>query len=111
MQIYIKNLTFDAIIGLLESERDKKQKVIIDVKIKYNYNQNGFIDYAKVVEMIKSTIISKKFKLIEEALETLIQEIKTKFPQANQIKLRISKPNILQDCTVGAKIKKNFKKN
>ncbi len=111
MQIYIKNLTFFAIIGLLKSERKTTQKIIINAKIKYKYDKINFINYVDIVDMIKSTIINKKFELLEEALETLAQDIKIKFPQANQIKLKIFKPDILQDCIVGVKIKKNFKKN
>ncbi|NOX14990.1 MAG: dihydroneopterin aldolase [Epsilonproteobacteria bacterium] len=111
MQIYIKNLSFNAILGLLDFERKKPQKIIVDAKIKYNQKDGNFIDYAKVAELIKSTIITNKFLLIEDALKKLVSEIKDKFPPSCQIKLKISKPDILNDCIVGAKIKKNFKKN
>ncbi|MFK5881720.1 MAG: dihydroneopterin aldolase [Sulfurospirillum sp.] len=111
LQIHIKNLTFYGIIGLLKNERENEQKIIVDAKIKYHYDKDSFINYADIAQLIKSILITKKFELLEEALEVLAQEIKTKFPQSNQIKLKISKPDILRNCTVGVKIKKNFKKN
>ncbi len=111
MEISIQNLTFGAIIGLLEHEKKIPQKIIINIKIKYDYDKDNFLDYAEVTKLVKSTIKFEKFELLEEALETLCEVIKTKFPQTKQIKLKILKPDILQDCTVGVKIKKNFKKN
>ncbi len=111
MQIFIKNLTFDAILGLLDFERESPQKIIINAKIRYNYKNGDFIDYSKVTKLIKSIIITNKFLLIEDALKTTLDGIKKNFPQSYEVKLKISKPNILQDCVVGAKIKKNFKKN
>jgi dihydroneopterin aldolase len=111
MQIDIKNLTFETIIGILQSEREHEQRVIIDTKIKYDYTNENFLDYSKIVELIKNTTISEKFLLLEDAIEFLIQKIKKDFPQIKSIKMRISKPDILQDCIVGIKIKKNFKKN
>ena len=110
-KITINNLIFDAILGLLECEREKPQRVVVDMELKYNYTKDRYIDYAKVAEVVKSTIITKKFLLVEEALETLISKLKREFPQSKEIKLKISKPNILKDCIVGVEIKKNFKKN
>ena len=106
-KITINNLRFDAILGLLEHEREKPQKVVIDIEIKYNYKKENFIDYSKVVDLTKKVITTKKFQLIEEALDSFIVEIKSKFPQSKEIKLKISKPDILQDCIVGVEIKKN----
>ena len=111
MQISIQNLKIYGIIGLLESERKVEQKILVNAKIKYNFDGNNFLNYADIAELIKSTIITSKFKLLEDALETITDKIKRVFPQITQIKLEILKPDILQDCTVGVKIKKIFKKN
>ena len=110
MTIFINNLSFDAILGMLEKERENPQKIVINAKITYQYTNDYFINYAEVLKLIKSTIIQNKFELIEEALETLLIKIKNKFPKIDKIKLKISKPDILKNCVVGAKIKKNFKK-
>ncbi len=111
MTILIKNLSFFAILGILEKERKKAQKIIVNAKITYHHTDDYFINYAEVSKLIQSTIVQNEFELIEEALEALLVKIKDKFPKTDKIKLEILKPNILQNCEVGAKIKKNFKKN
>ncbi len=111
MQIYIENLTFDAILGILPIEREKRQKIVVNAKIQYDYKSDNFIDYVKIIETIKSTIITEKFELLEDALKFLTKELKKKFSCISQIELKISKPDILQECIVAVKIKKNFKKN
>ncbi len=111
MTIIIKNLSFEAILGILKQERDKPQRIIVNAKIKYKYTNKQFINYVEISDLIKSTIIQSKFELLEDALKTLLIQIKDKFPNIDKIKLKISKPDILQDCEVSVKIKKNFKKN
>jgi len=111
LTIFIKDLSFYAILGILEHERKETQKIVVNAKITYYYTSDYFINYAEVSKLIKSTIIKGKFELIEEALEKLLKKIKENFPKIDKIKLQISKPDILQGCEVGAKIKKNFKKN
>ncbi len=111
MQIFIKNLIFEAIIGILELERKTPQKISMDIKIQYTYEKDVFINYAQVADFAISIIKKGEFFLLEEALESTIQKLKIKFPQIETIKIKISKPNILKNCTVGAKIKKNFKRN
>ncbi len=111
MTILVKNLTFDAILGILDFEREKPQKIFVNVKIKYNYEQKNFIDYATVVKLLKSNIIKNRYQLIEDALNSSTALLKEKFPQIKKISIEIFKPDILPDSTVGVKIKKNFKKN
>ena len=110
-KISINNLTFDAILGILKYERSTPQRIVIDIEIKYNYKEDNFIDYGEVANLTKRVITAKKFQLIEEALESLVTKIKREFPQSKEIKLKISKPDVLQKCIVGVEIKKNFKKN
>jgi len=109
MKIFIEQLCFEAILGIAELERLDAQKIIVDAKIKYNYSAKSFINYAQVAEFIQDILQKRKFLLIETALEETTLELKQKFPAITQIKLKISKPHILDNCVVGAKIKKNFK--
>ena len=99
MKISIENLKFQCIIGILDFEREKAQDVIINIQITYNYN-NEFINYAEVVEFIKTTMKNKKYFLIEDALSDLSQLLKEKFLKINSLSLKITKPSILPDCTV-----------
>ncbi len=99
MTITISSLTFNAIIGLLDSERLKEQKVVVDCLIEYEY-KNSFIDYAVVVAIIENEIKERKFELIEEAILHLEKKIHVKFPNISILELKITKPDILNNCTV-----------
>jgi len=105
MTIYIENLTFDAIIGILPEERKVPQKVIVNVELDYEYKNGIFINYATLVNLIENSIKNNKFKLIEEALLSLHVEIKTKFLQISSIKLKIFKPTILAHADVSVESK------
>ncbi len=99
MKIHIEDLTFTCIIGILDFERKNTQKVIINVEIEYDFDDD-FINYAEVANLIKKTLINQKFLLIEDALKDLTLQLKNKFSKINTLYLKITKPSILPDCIV-----------
>ena len=99
MKIQINNLTFKCIIGILDFERIKKQRVIINCSFEYEFKKDSFIDYAQVSELIKYTMKKKNFFLLEDAILYLEELLTNKYPIKN-LKLKISKPDILKDCIV-----------
>lgn len=107
-KIYIEDLTFETIIGILKKERKIPQKVVINCIIKYKYTKKVFINYAVVSKLIEKNMIKKKYKLLEDALLSISKELKAKFPQINSISLKISKPNILDNLVVSVEIKKKY---
>ena len=106
MTIEITDLEFDTIVGLLDFERTTPQRVRIDCAIEYVYRDAGkiqsntFIDYALVVEHIQREMHTHHFLLLEDALLSLRRSLKKKFSMIKQIKLRIMKPDILDNCEV-----------
>ncbi len=108
MKIVIKDLEFQAVIGLLKKERKTPQRVLLNIEIKYKYKNKNYLDYAEVVNIAKNLIIEKKYLLLEDALEDLIKILKKEFPQISSIKCQISKPEILPECIVFVKKKKRF---
>lgn len=68
MTIHIEALTFDVIIGLLESERHTPQSVIVDLHASYSYQNDQFLDYAQMVQDIQETLHKEQYYLLEEAL-------------------------------------------
>ncbi len=100
MQIHIDALTFEVIIGLLDFERDRPQRVIIDLKADYDYSNENFIDYADMVLLIQEELHEKKYELLEEALLGMKDRLFSTYPQLNTLQLKISKPDILKECTV-----------
>ena len=99
MTVHIEELTFKCIIGILDFERIKKQKIIIDMSFEYDYSNGIFIDYSEVSNLVKSTMKKEKFELIEEAI-IFIEALLYKMYKINNLKIKISKPTILKECIV-----------
>lgn len=99
MKIEISDLTFKCIIGILPFEREKKQKVIINLSFEYEFLNNDFINYAEVSALLKDSMKKEKFLLLEDAILYLERLLSQKYPIKN-LYIKISKPTILKDCIV-----------
>jgi 7,8-dihydroneopterin aldolase/epimerase/oxygenase len=99
MRVYIEDLTFKCIIGILDFERVKKQKVIINLYFDYEFKDDKFINYAEVSSLIKEIMKKEKFELLEDAILTIEKRLTSKYEIKN-LNLKISKPTILKDCVV-----------
>jgi 7,8-dihydroneopterin aldolase/epimerase/oxygenase len=99
MRVYIEDLTFKCIIGILDFERVKKQKVIINLYFDYEFKDDKFINYAEVSSLIKKIMKKEKFELLEDAILTIEKRLTSKYEIKN-LNLKISKPTILKDCVV-----------
>ncbi len=107
-KITIADLTFDAIVGILDKERKEAQKVVADVEIIYEKEGDTFINYAEVASLIEKTMQKERYLLLEEALDELEMKIKSKFSAIFSINLKLYKPNILDNCVVGVEIFKQY---
>jgi len=103
MKVNISKLKFKTIIGILEYERNNPQEVIVDCSFEYNF-KNKFIDYSQVTKFIKKTIKKKQFFLIEDAIIYLDKKLNKKYKIKN-LKIKITKPNILKNCIVSVENK------
>ncbi len=100
MKVYIENLTFDCIIGILDFERVTAQKVIINLSFEYEFsNKDKFIDYSKVSNDIETIMSEKKFELLEEAILYIEKHLTNSYKIKN-LKIKISKPDIMSNCIV-----------
>ncbi|MDD2450873.1 MAG: dihydroneopterin aldolase [Sulfurovum sp.] len=100
MTIHIEALTFEAIIGLLDFERERPQRVIVDLEASYPY-EDTFLDYARIVEEIMTHIKSRRYELLEDALLGIKKELLQNYPKITALKLKITKPDIISECSVG----------
>ncbi|WP_295418345.1 dihydroneopterin aldolase [Sulfurovum sp.] len=100
MTIHIEALTFDVIIGLLDYERERPQRVIIDLDASYDYHNEAFIDYADMVFLIQKELKEKRYELLEEALLGIKNILYSTYPHMQTLTLKIAKPDILSECSV-----------
>ena len=107
MKIHIEELRFSCIIGILESERHNPQEVVLNIEIDYDYI-DSFINYADVAQLVESDLQEKKYELIETALEQLFILIPSKFPMTKRLFIKITKPEILPNCSVSVSNVKNY---
>lgn len=108
LKIYVEDLRFQCIIGILDFERETLQDVIINLEIEYLFKEQ-FINYADVAQMIKTLMINQKFLLLEDAIAEISKKLKENFQQINTLKLKITKPSILPDCKVSVEEYFHFK--
>ncbi|WP_304546508.1 dihydroneopterin aldolase [Sulfurimonas microaerophilic] len=99
MKIYVEDLRFQCIIGILDFERVTPQDVIINLELEYDF-QEEFINYADLASEIKNTMINEKFLLLEDAIEKISKNLQENFSKIDTLKLKITKPSILPDCRV-----------
>jgi dihydroneopterin aldolase len=105
-QVSIKELEFKTIIGILDFERVQKQRIIVDLNFYYKLDKREFIDYAKVIKLIKKEFKNKKFYLIEDAVESILNSLFKKYPTIKRTFIRVTKPDIIKDAKVSVSASK-----
>ncbi len=107
MTIKIDNFRFETIIGILDFERKIPQDIIISFRADYQYSNGNFIDYAKIYNIIKDSMINMKFHLIEEALIYLFNFISQEY-ELDYLNIKITKPSILPNAEVSVEMEEFF---
>ncbi len=110
--VHIHNLVFEAILGILEFERLKPQKISVDLDLFYTQLPNkAYLDYMEIQEIIQNTMQEKQYLLIEDALKDLSQILKTCYSGISELYLKISKLEISPNSQVGASVKICYENN
>ena len=107
-KIDIEKITFEAIIGILEQERQTPQPVVVNASFWYEYDTNSFLDYAKITNTIVTHIQKKQFFLLEDALHSTMTLLKKEFPSIQKARLRITKPKILPNALSSVELTLKF---
>ncbi|GAA9616162.1 dihydroneopterin aldolase [Helicobacter pylori] len=104
--VHIHNLVFEAILGILEFERLKPQKISVNLDLFYTQLPNkAYLDYIKIQELIQKMIQENQYLLIEDALKDLSHALKTRYSEISELYLKISKLEISPNSQVGASVK------
>lgn len=104
--VHIHNLVFETILGILEFERLKPQKISVNVDLFYTQLPNkAYLDYMEIQELIQKMMQEKQYLLIEDALKDLSHVLKTRYSEISELYLKISKLEISPNSQVGASVK------
>ncbi|MCQ2951677.1 FolB domain-containing protein [Helicobacter pylori] len=110
--VHVHNLVFETILGILEFERLKPQKISVDLDLFYTQLPNkAYLDYMEIQEIIQNTMQEKQYLLIEDALKDLIHVLKTRYSEISELFLKISKLEISPNSQVGASVKIRYENN
>ncbi|PUB98677.1 dihydroneopterin aldolase [Helicobacter pylori] len=110
--VHIHNLVFEAILGILEFERLKPQKISVDLDLFYTQLPNkAYLDYMEIQELIQKMMQEKQYLLIEDALKDLSHALKTHHSGISELYLKISKLEISPNSQVGASVKIRYESN
>ncbi|MGL2696572.1 FolB domain-containing protein [Helicobacter pylori] len=104
--VHIHHFVFETILGILEFERLKPQKISVNLDLFYTQLPNkAYLDYMEIQEIIQNTMREKQYFLIEDALKDLSQILKTRYNEISELYLKISKLEISPNSQVGASVK------
>ncbi|MFS7885369.1 FolB domain-containing protein [Helicobacter pylori] len=104
--VHIHNFVFETILGILEFERLKPQKISVNLDLFYTQLPNkAYLDYMEIQEIIQNTMREKQYLLIEDALKDLSHVLKTRYEEISELYLKISKLEISPNSQVGASVK------
>ena len=78
----------------------KEQKVIVDLIAQYTFEDNKFLDYSRIAIDIVDKLKNEKYRLLEEAILGIGRMILEKYPQIENLELKLTKPDIMPNCTV-----------
>ena len=105
-KILINNLIMQAFVGVYENEKQNKQRIIVNVELLLSNdtepkqdNLEATQDYSQFRKCLVDIIESQHFHL----LEVLVEKIHTTLVRNSYVigaKVKISKPDIFNDCEV-----------
>lgn len=96
--IKISGIAAKGFHGVLEKERRRGQKFLVDVEFylplkSLNDQLNKTVNYAEVAKVVKNQITGEPRMLIETLAEDIAREILKKFKRIKIVKVVVHKPN------------------
>ncbi len=100
-KVFIRNLKAEAIIGIYDFERVKKQPIIVTLEMQWNNKKPAStenildaLDYEKISNSVKSLIEESTFQLVETLAETITKHIIETYG-TDWVMLELNKPDAI----------------
>ena len=95
--IKITGLSAKGFHGVLESEKRRGQKFIVDVEMNVSFANlkdevSNTVNYAQVAQLIHDHITGKPVKLIETLAENIARTLLKEFKKVKEVKVIVHKP-------------------
>ena len=102
--VFIKNLEVLPIIGVYDFEREKPQRVLVDIEMLADLRIAGnddalasTVDYGAVVSLVERLAKNNTSELLESFGERICEQIFAHF-SVNQLTLTLHKPDIIESA-------------
>lgn len=100
--IIITELKLDTIIGIHDWEKQKKQPVIANIKIKININKAAkhddiqySLNYEDLTNTLRAWSQQSSHKLLESFAINIINKVKEFYPHCSQVSLKLEKRGVV----------------
>ena len=97
-KVLIEGLSVETVIGVLDWEREIKQRLVFDLELSTDIQQAGAtddlqyaIDYAAVSQSVLDLVEASSYQLIESLAEKIAAMVLAEF-NISHVKLKVSKP-------------------
>ena len=109
-KILIEQFEVLASIGVYENEKRKKQRIVFKIEIQLKKNNASLkdklkevTDYGQFRKIILDKLDRKHYHLLEKLAQDIYKEF-FKIKTVEKIKIKITKPDIFDDCKVSFQI-------
>ena len=114
MIIKITDLQLKCSIGVYESEKVAKRKILVTIELQTTYNCNDddiktATNYDKIVEVVKAVCNAKHYNLLETLCVGMGEEVLASFNQIKTCTIEIKKPHAILNAAM-VSVKKSFEK-
>lgn len=103
-KIIIRDLEFDAVIGVLPSERLAPRRLVLNLEVACNVNAAAAsdaiadaVDYRKIQERVVQAGGKTSYKLVE-SLASHIAGLVLSIEGVSEVKVTLDKPHALENC-------------
>ena len=106
--ILVQDLELVMSIGVLDEEKEKPQRVIVNIDLEIDNearptsdNINEVISYAEIIDNVKALSQSKHYELVETLANDIAISCLNMGEQAQKVSISVQKPDIISDANVG----------
>ncbi len=112
-RVLIESLEVEAVIGVLDWEREVDQRLVVDLELGWDNRRPAAtedladaLDYAAVSERVRDCLVQGRFQLLETAAEALSTDLARHFGITRQV-ITIRKPGAVPAArAVGVRIER-----
>lgn len=111
-RIFVENLHLDCRVGIMPEERQKAQRIVVDVALFLDLSGASKMDdvassvnYKEVMERISDVVSSKEFNLVESVAEAIAAKM-LGIHAVGRVKVRVRKEKYSLEPSVGVEVER-----